>query len=361
MRTVKIGRRAVGAGRPVYVIAEAGSNHNRSLRVARKLIDAAAAAGADAVKFQTFSAEALYSKKTPKMRYLKEITPASQSVYAVLKGLELPRRWHAPLAAHCRKRGVDFLSTPFDEAAVDQLAAVGVPAYKIASFEINHIPLIRRAARAGKPMILSTGMADLADIRLALEACRGAGNRKVILMHCAIGYPPRFEDINLRAMVTMQREFGLPTGYSDHSRGHVATVAAVALGACCVEKHFTLSRRMKGPDHGYALEPGELAEMVAAVRNAGASMGSAVKKCSAAERELHRLARRSLVAARDIPRGHKVTRADLAVKRPGFGIQPVEIGSLVGSTALRDVAEDDVLLWKMFRKGGGGRSPRRKK
>ena len=360
-KTLRIGRRTVGEGRPVYVIAEAGSNHNRSLRTAKRLIDVAAKAGADAVKFQTFSAETLYSKRTPKMRYLKKITAVSQSVFDILKGLELPRKWHPDLAAQCRKRGVDFLSTPFDEAAVDQLAAVGVPALKIASFEITHLPLIRHAARRGRPMILSTGMADLEDIRLAVKTCRAAGNSKILLMHCAIGYPPRAEDINLRAMVTVREEFGLPVGYSDHSRGHNAAVAAVALGACCIEKHFTLSRQMKGPDHGYALEPDEMAEMVGAVRETSAALGSSVKRCTPAEREMHRLGRRSLVAAREIPRGRRVTRADVAVKRPGFGIHPKDITRLVGSVATRRIAEDEVLTWKAFRKGGAGRAPRRKK
>jgi len=355
MDCVRIGRRKVGTGRPVYVIAEAGSNHNRKLSVARKLIDVAVEAGADAVKFQTFSADTLYSRKTPKMKYLKKSTPASQSVYDLLKSLELPRKWHAPLAAHCRKRGVDFLSTPFDEAAVDQLAAVGMPAYKIASFEINHVPLIRRAARRGKPMILSTGMADLEDIDLAVRTCRAAGNSRVVLMHCAIGYPPEFKDINLNAMLTMQKRFKCPVGYSDHSTGHVATVAAVALGACVIEKHFTLSRKMKGPDHGFALEPDELAEMVGAIRSASASLGSEKKRCTAAELELHRLGRRSIVAARDIARGQRITRDDLAIKRPGFGIQPRELERVLGCVAAKSIGEDEVLTWKMVRRTRGVR------
>ncbi len=361
MNTVRIGRRKIGAGRPVYVIAEAGSNHNRSLRTARELIDVAAAAGADAVKFQTFSADMLYSKKTPKMKYLKKSTPKSQSVHDLLKSLELPRAWHAPLAAHCRRRKVDFLSTPFDEAAVDQLAAVGMPAYKIASFEINHVPLIRSAARHGRPMILSTGMADLDDIGLAVKTCRGAGSSQIVLMHCAIGYPPRFEDINLRAMLTMQEQFGCPVGYSDHSVGHVATVAAVALGACVVEKHFTLSHDMQGPDHGFALEPDELVAMIAAVRNTSRALGSASKECTPAEREMHRLMRRTVVAARDIPKGAKLKRADLAVKRCVAGIEPKDLGGLVGRTALVSISEDEVIRPRMLRRGGTGSLPRRRK
>jgi sialic acid synthase SpsE len=233
-----------------------------------------------------------------------------------------------------------------------------VPAYKIASFELNHVPLLRRAARRGKPMILSTGMADLEDVRLAVRTCRSAGNRKVILLHCAIGYPPRFEDINLKAMLTMREEFDCPVGYSDHSTGRTATVAAVALGACVIEKHFTLSRRMKGPDHGFALEPDELAAMIAAVRETSAALGSGRKTCAPAERELHRLARRSIVAAREIPKGARLTRADLAVKRPGFGIQPRELEKVIGSVALRKIGEDDVLTWKMLRRR---RAARRKK
>jgi N-acetylneuraminate synthase len=348
-KNVRIGRRLIGEGRPVYVIAEAGSNHNRSLRTALRLINVAARAGADAVKFQTFSADTLYSKKTPKMKYLKKITPRSQTVHDLLKSLELPRAWHARLARHCARRKVHFLSTPFDEAAVDQLARVGVPAYKIASFEINHIPLIRHAARRKKPMILSTGMADMADIDRAVRACRSVGNGRIVLLHCAIGYPPRFEDINLRAMVAMQRKFRCPVGYSDHSPGSVAAVAAVAMGACVIEKHFTLSRKMKGPDHGFALEPDELAELVRAIRAAGAALGSARKGCTVAERELHRLARRSVVAARDIPGGRRITGADLAVKRPGFGISPAELAKVIGRTPLRDIQEDEVLTRELLR------------
>ncbi len=358
MSTVKIGKRRVGTGRPVYVIAEAGSNHNRSLPTARKLIDVAAKAGADAVKFQTFSADTLYSTRTPKMKYLKKITPRGQSVHDLLKELEMPREWHAPLAAHCRKRGVDFLSTPFDEAAVDQLAAVGVPAFKIASFELNHIPLLKHAARRGKPMILSTGMADLGDIRRAVAACRSVGNSRIVLLHCAIGYPPKFEDINLNAVLTMQKRFKCPVGYSDHSTGYVASVAAVALGACAIEKHFTISRKMKGPDHGYALEPGELADMIAAVRQAFAAMGGEKKACTPAERELHRLARRSIVAARDIPEGRKLTGDDLAVKRPGFGVQPYELSKVLGCAARRDIKYDEVITWDLL---GRRRAPRKGK
>jgi N-acetylneuraminate synthase len=359
VKTVKIAKHTLGAGHPVYVIAEAGSNHNRSLPTARKLIDVAAKAGADAVKFQTFSADALYSTRTPKMKYLKKITASSESVYDLLKSLELPRKWHAPLAAHCRKRGVDFLSTPFDEAAVDQLAAVGVPAFKIASFELNHLPLLKRAARTGKPMILSTGMADLEDIRRAMAACRSVGNREIVLLHCAIGYPAKFEDINLNAMLTMRKHFKCPVGYSDHSTGQVAAVAAVAMGACAIEKHFTLSRKMKGPDHAFALEPGELAQMIAALRNTSASLGSAKKACAPAERELHRLARRSIVAARDIPGGRKLTRADMAIKRPGFGVQPCELDKLLGCVARRDIKYDDIITWDLL--GRRRRAPRKSK
>src|SRR5579862_6243692 len=268
----RIGERPVGPGHPCYVIAEAGANHNRDLPTALRLIEVAAEAGADAVKFQTYTAEGLYSRHTPDISYLKEkgLVSDRESVWELIKRVEIPWEWHAELAAHAAGHGIAFFSTPFEEAALDVLESVNVPAYKIASYEVNHLPLIERVARTGKPVLISTGMASLGDIERALDTAAAAGARDLMVMHCAVNYPPRFEHLNLRAITTMRDAFQVPIGWSDHTPGHTADVVAVTLGACAVEKHFTLSRNQNGPDHPFALEPGELKSMVTAIREAEA-------------------------------------------------------------------------------------------
>jgi sialic acid synthase SpsE len=342
-----IGHREVGPGHPCYVIAEAGANHNRDLPTALRLIEVAAEAGANAVKFQTYTAEGLYSRRTPDMPYLKEkgLLANQESVWELIKRVEIPWEWHEDLARHAASCGIPFFSTPFEEAAVDVLEEVGVPAYKIASYEVNHLPLIERVARTGKPILLSTGMASLGDIERALDAAAGAGARDLMVMHCAVNYPPRFDDLNLRAITTMRSAFQIPVGWSDHTPGHTADVVAVTLGACAVEKHFTLSRDQAGPDHAFALEPAELATMVVAIRETEDALGSTVKRVTDAEADLFRLGRRSIVAARDVPAGGELTRDDLAIKRPGFGIPVDALDQVVGRHVARDVAGDQVLEW----------------
>jgi N,N'-diacetyllegionaminate synthase len=345
---VEIGGRQVGPGHPCYVIAEAGSNHNRDLATAHELIDVAAASGADAVKFQTYTAEGLYSRRTPNMSYLDEsgLVGSNESVWDLIKRIEIPWEWHSDLAAHARDNGIDFLSTPFEEAAVDVLEAVGVPAYKIASYEVNHLPLIAYAARTGKPLLISTGMASLGDIERALDTANSAGATEVILLHCAINYPARFEDLNLRAITTLASAFGLPVGWSDHTLGFAADVAAVVLGACCVEKHFTLSREQPGPDHPFAVEPGELRDMVTAIRDTEAALGTSIKRATQAEAEMFRLGRRSLVAARALADGSVIAREDIAVKRPGFGIAVHDLENVIGRRTARAIEADEVLTWE---------------
>lgn len=345
---IKIAGRTVGPGHPVYVIAEAGSNHNRDLETAFELIEVAAEADADAVKFQTYTAEGLYSMKTPTMSYLENdgLVDEGETVWDLIKKIEIPWEWHEPLADKAGEVGIDFLSTPFEEAAVDVLESVGVPAYKIASYEVNHLPLLERCAKTGKPLLVSTGMASLGDIERALDTLNQAGADEVLLMHCAINYPPRFEDLNLRAIETMQRAFQVPVGWSDHTMGHTADVLAVALGACMVEKHFTLSRDQEGPDHPFAVEPDELAAMVQAIRETEASLGSPVKRVTEAENEMYRLGRRSLVANHDIPAGHTIVRDDIAVKRPGYGIPVHEMDLVVGRTTDREIEADEILQWE---------------
>jgi sialic acid synthase SpsE len=342
-----IGTHPVGPGHPCYVIAEAGSNHNRDLVTAMRLIEVAAQARADAVKFQTYTAEGLYSRRTPDIKYLKEkgLVGDQESVWELIKRVEIPWEWHADLARHAATCGITFFSTPFEEAAVDALEEVGVPAYKIASYEVNHLPLIERVARTGKPMLISTGMASLGDIERALDTAAAVGARDLMVMHCAVNYPPRFADLNLRAITTMREAFQIPIGWSDHTPGHTADVVAVTLGACAVEKHFTLSRAQTGPDHPFALEPDELGAMVTAIREAEDALGSSVKRVTDAEADLFRLGRRSLVAARDIPAGGELSRGDLAVKRPGFGIPVDALDQVIGRHVVRDVVSDQVLEW----------------
>jgi sialic acid synthase SpsE len=343
---IVIGDRWVGEGEPCFVIAEAGANHNRDLGMGKALIDVAADAGADAVKFQTYSAETLYSKHTPRFSYLEGVS--DQDTWDLIKAIELPREWQGELAAHAAARGLRFLSTPFDHRAVDELDALGVPAYKIASFEIVDLPLIGYAASRGRPMILSTGLATYEDIADAIGACAAAGNRDVILLQCASLYPAPPARMNLRAMATMRQAFGVPTGLSDHSLGIHVAVAAAGLGAAVVEKHFTLDRSLPGPDHPFAIEPGELREMVRQIREVEAALGDGMKLGPAPEElEMHAKARRSLIAACAIPRGAVIERSMITIKRPGFGIRPKLVDLVVGRVAKVDIAEDAVLTWEM--------------
>ena len=350
MKTIQVKDRTIGEGHPCFIIAEAGSNHDRKLEQAFRLIDIAKDAGADAVKFQTYSAESLYSKKTPKPEYLKkkDLSSKDETLWDVIKKIEMPREWHPRLKEYCLKKDIIFMSTPFDLKAVDELESVGMPAYKIASFEITHLPLLEKAGKTGKPIILSTGMADISDIKDALDVIHKTGNKQVALLHCAINYPPRYEDLNLRAMDTMKETFQIPIGFSDHTLGITSDIAAVARGACVIEKHFTMDRKLKGPDHPFALEPQELKNMVRSIRDTEKSIGSSEKKRTESEEELYRIGRRSLVAACNISKGIKITREMLEVKRPGYGIAVKSMDELIGRIARKDIEEDDILQWEMF-------------
>ena len=344
-RSFEIAGRRVGPGEPAYVIAEAGANHNRDKGLARELIEVAADAGADAVKFQTYTGKDLYSSKTPRFEYLKD----ERSPQELLDAIALPREWQPELAEHARSCGIAFFSSPFDFAAVDSLRELGVPAMKIASFEIVDLPLVRYASEAGVPMILSTGMATYTEIEDALGAVAEAGNAEVALLRCASVYPAPASIMNLRAMDTMRRAFGVPVGLSDHTEGIAVAAGATALGMELIEKHFTLDRSMEGPDHPYAIEPGELKALVQSVREVEAALGNGrLEGPSELEAgEMHQLARRSVIAAADIPAGTTITREMLTVKRPGFGVAPKHLELLVGRTAKVDIEFDDVVTWEM--------------
>lgn len=344
-RKFKVGTRAVGDGEPAYVVAEVGANHNRDKAVARELIDVAAYAGADAVKFQTYSGERIYSTKTPRFEYLKPVTDKSPA--ELLEEISLPREWQPELAAYARERGIDFFSSPFDHEAVDELAALGVPALKIASFEIVDLPLIEKAASTGILLIISTGMATLGEIEDALRAAEGAGATEVGLMQCTSVYPAPVKRANLRAMDTMREAFGVPVGLSDHTEGINVAIAAAARGAAFIEKHFTLDRTMKGPDHPFAIEPDELRAMVKGIHEAEAALGDGRKAGPSPEEagEMYTNARRSLIVVGDHPEGTVIERRMLTVKRPGFGIPPKHLDLVLGRVFRRAVEHDEILTW----------------
>lgn len=348
MDIVRIGDRKVGLGEPVYIIAEAGSNHDRNLDQAKRLIDVAAAAGADAVKFQTFAADRIVAETTTRAKYLDDLLPAGKTMSELFRELELPREWHAELFDHATAAGLDFISTPFDFEAVDLLDGLGVKAFKIASYELWHLPLIREVASRGKPIICSTGMADLADVQEAVDTVAATGNDQLILLHCVVNYPPPFAELNLRAIQTMRTAFGVPVGYSDHSPGITAPIVATALGAAVIEKHYTLSRDLPGPDHRFAIEPDELTAMVRGIRDAHDALGTGIKRMAPAEADLYTTARRSLFAARDIASGEVLTADDVSILRPGTGIEVRDLDKVIGRTARRAIGRHEPLAWDLF-------------
>ncbi len=334
--TLAIGSRLVGDGKPCFVIAEAGSNHNGSLDQARRLIDVAADAGADAVKFQLFRARTLYARSAGQTEYLK----LARSIYDVIAELEMPYEWLVPLAEHARDRGILFLASVFDEEGADRLEPL-VEAFKVASYEMTHLPLVGYLAGKGKPLIVSTGTADLDEVAETVDHIRKSGNPRLALMQCTAAYPAPLAALNLRAITTMKATFGVPVGLSDHSRDPlVAPLAAVALGANLLEKHFTLSNQLPGPDHAFAVEPRELRLMVEKVREGEQALGTGEKRTQPAEEELRRFARRAIFAARDIAAGEVFTRENVLVLRCGTlkaGLLPRAYGSLLGRKATRAI------------------------
>ena len=313
---------SIGHGHPCFFIAEAGVNHNGSLDAALKLVDAAADAGACSVKFQTFEASKLVTKHAQKAEYQKQNTGNNDSQFEMLKQLELSHEQHREVVAHCQRRGIMFLSTPFDEQSADFLNDLGVSAFKIPSGEVTNTPFLRHVARYGKPLIVSTGMCRLGEVEAAVETLEAAGCRQFVLLHCVSNYPADPRDVNLRAMDTLAAAFQVPVGYSDHTLGMEASLAAVARGACVIEKHFTLDRSLPGPDHAASLEPQELKQLVSGIRIIEQCLGTGRKTPAASELGTAAVARRSLVAAVDLPEGLLLDEAHIAVKRPGTGLPP---------------------------------------
>lgn len=348
MQNIQVANKLIGPGQPVFVIAEAGVNHNGDLKMARALIDVAIEAGADAVKFQTFSADRLVTTDAPKAEYQLQTTGDAESQFEMLQRLELSADAHRELQSYCHERGIIFLSTPFDEEAVDLLDELGVPAFKISSGDLTNSPLLEYVAGKGKPVILSTGMSELSELIEAVSVLNTAGCENPVLLHCVSNYPADPAEINLRAMNTMRSAFDVPVGFSDHTAGIHITLAAVALGACVIEKHFTLDRTLPGPDHRASLEPAELRELVRSIRSIESALGNGRKVPAASEIETAKAARRSLVAARDIPAGATLEREMVIMRRPGTGMAPAMIDSLLDRAAIRDIAAGTLLEDDMF-------------
>jgi N-acetylneuraminate synthase/N,N'-diacetyllegionaminate synthase len=317
----------------VYIIAEIGSNHDSILQKAKKMIKTASECGVDAVKFQTFTADTLYSKKM-------------RTEYNMIKNLEIPFKWYKELLSCCKDNGVDFLSTAFDVESVDMIADL-VPYFKISSPEVSDLGLLRHIAKKGKPIFLSTGISTIEEIRDAVETIKKEGNNEIILMHCTSMYPTRPAHVNLNAIETLRKEFGYPVGFSDHSLGIHMPIAAVTLGACAIEKHFTLNRNDIGPDHPFAIEPDELKQMVINIRDLGVAFGDGVKKCT--NDNYTKRIRRSIHAKVEIREGEVIKENMLCVKRPGYGIEPKEIKNVLGKRATRDIESDSWITYDLLR------------
>lgn len=327
----------------VYIIAEAGVNHNGDIGIAKKMVDAAAAAGADAVKFQTFQAQNLVCKSAKKAEYQLETTEQSETQYQMLKKLELTEEMHRELISYCNAQGIQFLSTPFDVNSVELLERYQIPIMKIPSGEITNYPYLKKIGSTKKKVILSTGMSTLDEVKSAVKVLQDNGTTDIVVLHCNTEYPTPMSDVNLRAMVTLQKGLGLNVGYSDHTNGIEAAIAAVALGACVIEKHFTLDRTMEGPDHKASLEPGELRAMIAAVRNVERALGDGEKRPSDSEKKNIAIVRKSIVAKRDIAIGETFSEENIATKRPGTGISPMEWENVIGKTATRNYKMDELI------------------
>ncbi|MFR7985659.1 MAG: N-acetylneuraminate synthase [Clostridia bacterium] len=326
----------------VLIIAEAGVNHNGSLEVAKQMVDAAKECGADIIKFQTSKLDALVSKFAPMAEYQKKNTQKNESQKEMLKSLALDFDEFTALARYCREREIEFLSTPFDIDSVRFLEPL-VRLWKIPSGEITNLPYLLEVARTGKDVILSTGMSDIEEVREAFEVLRKNGAGNVTLLHCTTQYPTDFSDVNLRAMLTLRKQFQVKTGYSDHTRGIEIPIAAVALGASVIEKHFTLSRDMEGPDHKASLEPDELKQMIISIRNVEQAMGDGDKQPVPSELGNIIVARKSIVALKDIKKGELFTEENITTKRPGNGISPMRWFDILGTKACRDFREDELI------------------
>ncbi len=341
--SISIAGRSIGSGNPCFIIAEAGVNHNGDTDLALKLVEAAKKTGADCVKFQTFSADRIVTDEAPKAQYQLKTTDPKESQKAMLKKLELSPDAYQDVVKACEKAGILFLSTPYSIEDIDFLDALGVPAFKFASMHIFEPSLLRYAASKGKPIIISTGMATLEEVRTGLEAMRSAGKADVVLLQCTTNYPSQIEDANLRAMQTMAEELNVLVGYSDHTQTNTACVASIALGACVIEKHFTLDTSMEGPDQSTSYDPEEFTQLVQVIRETEAALGSGKKMPSPAEVANATGMRRSIVAACDIPEGTVLEEQMLTLKRPATGVLPIHWDTVIGQKLKKALKENEML------------------
>ena len=327
------------------IIAEAGVNHNGSMELAKKLIDAAIVAEVDFVKFQTFKAETLVTQTADKAKYQKELTGEFESQFEMIKKLELHQEDHKDLLKYCKSKDIQFLSTAFDNDSIDLLAKLDIPLFKIPSSEITNLPYLRHIGRMGKPIIMSTGMSTLEEVSNALNILLEAGleKEKITILHCNTEYPTPLEDVNLNAMLTIRNELNVNVGYSDHTLGIEIPIAAVAMGATIIEKHFTIDRTLQGPDHAASLEPDELKEMVKSIRNIEKAMGDGVKKPSRSETKNISIARKSIVAKKSIKKGEFFSENNLTIKRPGTGISPMEWDDVIAQKSNKSFSIDELI------------------
>jgi N-acetylneuraminate synthase/N,N'-diacetyllegionaminate synthase len=348
MRVVRVGKRLVGEGQPCFLAAEVGINHNGDMELAHRSIDAAAEAGADAVKFQNYHTEDFISDRSLTHEYVSQGKTVVESQYDMFKRCELAPPQLRELREHCDRRGVVFFSTPTSEKGIQELLELGVPLLKNGSDYLVNLPLIRAMARTTLPTVISTGMATLDDVKDAVEAFRGAGGSDLVLLHCTSSYPTPPEDVHLRKIGALSGAFDCAVGFSDHTDGTVAAIGSVALGACMIEKHFTLDKSLPGPDHRFSADPGEFRALVRSVRNLEEGLGSAELKPAASEELGRRDYRLSCVAARELPSGHRLVAADIAFRRPGFGFPPKELDRLMARELVRTIPSGHVFSAEDF-------------
>lgn len=346
MKSIQIKDKKIGIGHPCFIIAEAGVNHNGELKLAKKLVDVAVTAHADAVKFQTFIAEGVVTSGTEIADYARNNIGKNMKQIDMLKKYELTYDDFTVLKEYCDKKNIIFLSSPHSFDAIDFLDHL-VPAYKFGSGDITNTPTLQYAAKKNKPLLLGTGMATLEEVKQAIHAITSTGNTQSIILHCTTSYPCSYEDVNLRAMTTMQKELDCLVGYSDHTLGILVPPLAVALGAVVLEKHFTLDATLSGPDHKASLEPEELAEMVRRIRDVEKILGSSEKKPTDSEKTIRENVRKSIVAGKNIRKGELIQKEMLMIKRPGIGISPADIEKIIGKKTKRDISIDEILRWDL--------------
>ncbi|AZT90577.1 N-acetylneuraminate synthase [Caldicellulosiruptor changbaiensis] len=326
----------------VFIIAEAGVNHNGSMEIAKRLIDAAKEAGANAIKFQTYKTENLVTKYAEKANYQK-VNTGIGTQFEMLKRYELTYKQFEELKKYCDNIGIEFLSTPFDCESAKFLNELGVRLFKVSSGDLTYLPFLEYIAKFKKPIILSTGMSNLGEIEAAINIINQAGCNDITLLHCTSSYPAKVEDVNLKAIITLKEAFKLPVGYSDHTEGIEVAIAAIAIGATIIEKHLTLDKKLEGPDHKASLSPNEFKFMVDCIRNVEKAMGNGIKKCTKSEEEIKVKARRSIVAKRKLLRGEEITFEDIEFKRPAIGLQPNEVYKIIGKKVKEDIEEDEII------------------